>query len=220
MTAPCTSCGLDVILGALTLNLGTPKCATLTESSEVFCGPGGVLSVPREACALPIPIDDSQISINVTLTSPGESYTIADVDAAKIVIPANLSTCDIIATDLYVDYTSTILAITSALPQCLPIICTPPLPPAPVVVVEIFYEWRTNFGVWTGLFSDFVATSGVSSSNHHQHFVLQVDQAPGAAAATYEFRARFAIPAGSSGTIRLDLATILARARMIRLPSC
>ena len=176
--------------------------------------------MPREACALAIPVDDSQININVILASPGESYTVSDTDAARIVVPANTSTCDIIAVDLYVDYTSTILAVTSALPQCLPIICTPPLPPAPVVIAEVFYEWRTNFGVWVGLFSDFIATAGVSASNHHQHFVLQLDQAPGAAAATYDFRVRFSIPAGSSGTVRLDLATILARARMIRLPSC
>ena len=220
MAVPCTSCGLDVISGELTLNLGDPLCPDITESDEVFCGPGGVLSVPREACALPIPLVARNYLIATTLTNPGDVYVMPDTEIATLSTPPNTSTCQIFAVDMFIDYTTTIVLTSCALPQCLPIDCDVPLPPAPVAVIEIHYEWRIDGGPWIGLFSDFIATTGITGTNHHQNFALQLDTNPGDPGHTYDFRSRFLLPANHCGTARLENSTILARSRMIRLTPC
>ena len=243
-TAPLCASGDPWLKRGTTIgpNLGSPICDDLTESSPVFCGPGGVLSAPKRSCHEGLFINDNVAANPETPFTFGIGFFFASSTPSAIPIPANTSSCQYQSILLFWDPTSG-MSLDAGQTPCYPEwpcdASTIPVddrvakpdwyPPAemPFAAAQLLYQWRsldalgTPTAGWTTILSETIRDGDVYGSNSHEHFVMMNLRSPGAPAETIEVRVLYANVSNTAlATVVLNNETSLFHGRVLLMNYC
>jgi len=206
-TAPLCASGNPWLLSGQSIgpNVGSPTCSDLTESSPVFCGPNGILSVPKRSCQTIIFGPDTvgggpQPS---AVLPKGGIYT--SPTPTSVLFEANTHSCQYQSILAFWDPTATIILNNGAVP-CYPIwscgtgasaVPQPDwYPPKefPFAAMTMSYQWRTTTPAgapitsWTTILTEALRSGGVYGSNSHQTFCFMNLRSPGSPAVVLQVR--------------------------------
>ncbi|MGL5363438.1 MAG: hypothetical protein ACRDBH_11190 [Bosea sp. (in: a-proteobacteria)] len=218
--ALCLGCGLTRIdtgggINALAIAEGV-HCAVGGASQPVYCTNGSLVTdaMGYYGTVTPLVSEDAAADAQQSLTSIGQSHiqtfnSASTTDAAQLCLPKNDDPCRSATYEVYVDFEGQV----THKPQSA----------SGVTTVNITYQRRFIGGAWLPIFDDYSQNTGTRISRHHEHFVLSLEQAPGATERCIEFGVKYEVPFGGvveGDAINIEAVKVRASTRKMLFPSC